>query len=180
MDDINWNTPTMAELYLKQGHREKALAIFRQRRQTHPADLQSRLRLIHIEHDNPKAKGESMSFRERLEKVVREVPGATSAMIMGFDGLEVDGYHHQGDKEEMAVILIEYSAAIQKLRDVEELMPEVGGLKDLTITRDTGTCLLRPLSEDYFLAMMVGKEGLPGKARFMMRLLASDMHEDFV
>ena len=168
----------MAELYLKQGHRDQALEIYRKRRYTHPDDLRSRLRLVELEKEE--GKGANMSFRERLERVVKDVPGATSAMIMGFDGLEVDGFHRGADNDEMAVILIEYSQAIQKLRNVESMLPEIGGLKDLTITRDTGTCLLRPLSSEYFLAMMVERNGLPGKARYMMRLLASDIREEFV
>lgn len=158
----------MAELYFKQGHREEAIAIYQRLVAQNPNEPQLRQRLAEIS-------GGSMNFRESLQRMVDSVPGAVSAMIMGFDGIAIDSFDRGSSTIDLPSLLIEYSGATQQLRQAAAATPQIGALTELTITRVSGTCLLRPLSDEYFLAVVLGPSALVGKARFMMRMLSPSL-----
>lgn len=170
----------MAELYLQQGHVEQALAIFRKLVRERPDDATTVRRLAEVEASLATGRGEPMNFRESLQKVVDSVPGALSAMIMGFDGIAIDLYEKQAGMIDLPTLLIEYSSATQQLRQVIETMPDIGDLIELTVRRENNTCLLRPLSEEYFIAVVLTPTGLSGKARYMMRIVAPGLTKELV
>lgn len=121
-----------------------------------------------------------MTFRESLQHLVDNVPGAVSAMIMGFDGIALESYDREGGGGgiDLPTLLIEYSGATQQLRRVVETVPEVGAVTEVAIERSSGTCLLRPLSDEYFMAVIVRPDGLTGKARYLMRMLAPQILQE--
>ena len=120
-----------------------------------------------------------MTFRESLQHIVDNVPGAVAAMIMGFDGIALESYDRDGGSGiDLPTLLIEYSGATQTLRRAVETVPEIGAVTEVAVERSTGTCLLRPLSDEYFMAVIVRPEGLTGKARYLMRTLAPQILRD--
>lgn len=119
-----------------------------------------------------------MSFRDSLQRVVESVPGAISAMIMGFDGIAIESFERESGGVDLPTLLIEYSGATQQLRQAAQQTPQVGHLTELTVSREGGTCVLRPLSDEYFLAVVMGPNAVVGKARFMMRMMAPQLRRE--
>ena len=119
-----------------------------------------------------------MSFRESMQKIVESVPGALSAMVMGFDGIAIDSYEKDAGTIDLPTLLIEYSGATQQLRRAMDTMPDIGHLIEITVRREMNICLLRPLTDEYFMAVVLTPEGLSGKARYMMRVEAPALSKE--
>ena len=170
----------MAELYLQQGHVEQALAIFRKIARERPDDATAVRRLAEVEASLARGRGEPMSFRESLQKVVESVPGALSAMVMGFDGIAIDSYEKNTGTIDLPTLLIEYSSATQQLRRAMDTMPDIGLLTEITVRREMNTCVLRPLTDEYFMAVVLTPDGLSGKARYLMRVEAPGLAKELV
>ncbi len=161
----------MAELYAQQGQVDRAVGIYRKVVAQHPHDTQARKRLSELE-SQPASEGAAMSFREHMQKIVESVPGATACTLMGYDGIPIDTYTVGGGELDMVALLTEYSAATSSLRHVGAEHPLAGSISEVVIATSEITAILRPLNDDYFLAMVLGPTGLSGKARYMMRLAA--------
>lgn len=163
----------MAELFYKQGNTARAVGIYRKVVRERPHDYAVARRLRELEHLTRRP-GETMTFREHMQRIVEAVPGATACALMGFDGIAIDSYEVGGGGLDIPTLLAEYSGAAQLLRH-NSGQPAAGGLTELTITTPHLTAVLRPLNEDYFLAVVLGTGGLSGKARYLMRQAAPDL-----
>ena len=87
MEKVSWDTPTMAELYLEQGHKEKAVQIYRAVVDEFPNHDQARRRLQELTGNLP---GEqTMVFEEQARQFVQKVPGVIACSVMGFDGVPI-------------------------------------------------------------------------------------------
>jgi len=161
----------MAELYLKQGHRDRAIAVYRELVHARPENEQLARRLSEIEQ------GESMIFREYLKEMVDAVPGALAATVMGFDGIAIESYEGQASDIDMASLVIEYGSATKLLRTAAEA---VGSLTEIGVMAKDATVYVRPLGPDYFMAMLVSPEALKGKARYKMRITAPKILKELI
>ena len=119
-----------------------------------------------------------MSFREHIQRIVDEVPGALAGTIMGFDGIPIDTYERQPGEVDIATLLTEYSSATQQVRRAAEELPQAGAISELAIAAENLTALLRPLTAEYFLGVVLRQGGLTGKARFLMRVAAPRLLEE--
>lgn len=158
----------MAELYYKQGHLARAMDVYRRLAQKDPQDSAVRQRLRELRQEW----GGSMSFREHVQGVVESVPGALACTVMGFDGIAIDSYEAPGATLDVPTMLTEFSSAATQMRRASSLQPDLGRLGELTIETDVFVTILRPLTDDYFLAVMLKPDSLVGKARYMLRCIA--------
>jgi predicted regulator of Ras-like GTPase activity (Roadblock/LC7/MglB family) len=176
VSDVSWKTPTMAELYFKQGHVDQAVAIYRELVAERPDDTQLAQRLRELQAPT----GGLMSFREHLQRIVSSVPGAMSAAVLGFDGIVVDGFEAPGNPYDMTVFLTEYTATAKHLSQSVSRVPDVGTLGDIAINAENVTCLMRPLTSDYLLSVMMKPGSLNGKARYIMRVVTPLLAQELV
>lgn len=162
----------MAELYLKQGHSARALAIYRRVVRERPQDTEAARRLAEIEAQITSKRGQPMSFKEHIQGIVDQVPGAIAGVVMGFDGIPIDTYEKSPGELEITVLLTEYSSAARQARHGVDNVPESGEVNEVMIVAENVTAVLRQLTEEYFLAVVLKAGGLSGKARYLMRLAA--------
>ena len=119
-----------------------------------------------------------MSFREQIQALVEAVPGATAAVLMGYDGIAVDSYQRPDHGIDSAAVLAEFGATLQQFNRSGLLQAEVGPMQELLFKSLKHTTVLRPLNEAYYLAMVLRPDGISGKARFMMRLASPQLLRD--
>ena len=165
----------MAELFIKQGQPSRALGIYRKVVRDRPDDKVARRRLRELETSLARDRRLPMTFREQMQHIVESVPGATACALMGFDGIAIDSYEVGGSGLDIPTLLTEYSAATQMLRQSGQQQPLAGSVNELIIATGALTAVLRPLNEEYFLAVVLGPDGLAGKARYLMRLAAPQL-----
>ncbi len=110
-------------------------------------------------------------FTEILQQLLADVPGARSATVMGFDGIAITTKDSLSADGTEAAAAVEVAAVTSQLRRAAEGIG-AGEVREITLETDGLTTLLRPLTSEYCLAMTLGPEGLAGKGRYLMRILA--------
>ncbi len=112
---------------------------------------------------------------DTLRKIVEDTPGATGAILMGFDGIAVMQHlakgHERSDIESMAM---EFSFRFIELRKAAQSL-DMGEISDITIRAQGGTVLCRVLNEEYFVAAVLHDSAHFGKGRWMLRSAAPEL-----
>jgi len=109
-------------------------------------------------------------FSELLDRLLREVPGARVVTVMGFDGIAIETRDKDGSVSETPAA-VELAAVTSQLRRAAEGLNE-GDVHEVSLETGGSVTLLRPLTSEYCLAMTLGADGLVGKGRYLMRVLA--------
>jgi predicted regulator of Ras-like GTPase activity (Roadblock/LC7/MglB family) len=110
-------------------------------------------------------------FKEALQDLLRGLPGARSATVMGFDGIAIDSVDVDGATGQEQSAAIEVAAVASQLRRAAEGLG-AGDVQEVALETDQQVTLLRPLTTEYLLAVTVGKDGYVGQARYRMRVAA--------
>lgn len=113
-----------------------------------------------------------------LEAICNAVPGALAATVMGYDGVPVDSYEHQDAEGEtdVSALLIEYSCLLGQVKNSAQMFA-AGDLKEFSISSDNLTALIRPINEEFILALALSSPGYSGKGRFLLRVHAPNLAE---
>ena len=115
-------------------------------------------------------------FTTKLEDAVKNVPGGEAAILMGFDGILVDMF--QGNQDvDVETMGMEFSVVLKDVRKATELL-EAGAAQEMTVRTDRLLSVLRIVNDEYFLIMSLSPKGNIGKARYVLRMLASDIYKD--
>jgi predicted regulator of Ras-like GTPase activity (Roadblock/LC7/MglB family) len=175
--ELSWDTATMAELYFKQGHPAEAAEIYRKLARAHPDDVRAAERLLEIEAHIAAQRGGGMGFREHIQRIVQSTPGAVACTIMGFDGIAIDTFEQGAGDVDIPNLLVEFSAAAQQLRR-NAAQSQAGSFVEMLVTSQHLSAILRPLNEEYFLAVVLKPSALTGKARYLMRLAALPLAQE--
>jgi predicted regulator of Ras-like GTPase activity (Roadblock/LC7/MglB family) len=175
--DLSWDTATMAELYFKQGHPEQAIDVYRRVIAREPGNTRAAQRLREIEQSLNAQRGQPMTFREHIQRIVQSTPGAVACTIMGFDGIAIDTFETGTGEVDIPVLLVEFAAAAQLLRRNATQSP-AGGFVEMVVTNQHLSAIVRPLTEEYFLAVVLAPNALVGKARFLMRVAAAPIAKE--
>lgn len=110
-------------------------------------------------------------FTEVLNRLLREVPGARAATVMGFDGIAIESADAQdADGTEQAATIEVAQVTSQLQRAAQGL--GAGEVREISVEADGHTTLLRPVNSEYFLALTLAPGALVGKGRYMLRVMA--------
>ena len=117
-----------------------------------------------------------MIFEESISALLQDCPGASAVAIIDPDGMPVAFVPPEGEVEEVGAEL----AAV--LKDVFQAEDELhhGRLQQLSIEAETAELIVTPLASGYFLVVVLGRDGLAGKARFLSRLTGERIHSEFI
>lgn len=113
-----------------------------------------------------------MGFREQIQEIVDQSPGAVICSIMGYDGIPIDTYAVGGGDLDLNVLLTECTASMTQLHRSVDEQPALGMLADTVVAGTQFTTITRRLTKEYFIAIMVKTDGLPAKARYLLRVHA--------
>lgn len=161
-----WETPTMAELYCRQGLPERARAIYRKILRDKPEHAVARQRLLDLE--TGARDGGHVGFRQAVQQIVDQVPGTLACVVMGYDGVPVE-HVTVGGSLDTEGLLAQISVACQPLRDLAGRDDGPGALQHVSLTTDKLQIELLSLSADHFLAAVLEPGAIAGQARYMMR-----------
>lgn len=116
---------------------------------------------------------------ETLKKVVENAPGSKGAILMGFDGITVEQYVRPEFAEAMDIesMAMEFSFRFLELRDAASSL-EMGAITDITLKAEYGTVVVRVLSSEYFVAIILAEPNNMGKSRWLLRSNAQALSAD--
>lgn len=112
---------------------------------------------------------------DTLRTIVEQTPGATGAILMGFDGIAVMQALAKGrEKTDIESLAMEFSFRFIELRKAAHAL-DMGDVSDITIKAAGGTVLCRVLNEEYFVAVVMHDAAQFGKGRWMLRTKADEL-----
>lgn len=115
-------------------------------------------------------------FKAILETVVTSCDGGVGSVLMGFDGIAIDQYRIDGSSLDLNLIGIEYSNVTKEIRNAAEVLT-LGGLDEVTIKAEHYYVIIRALTEEYFVALMLERNGNFGQGRYLLMRETSALRE---
>lgn len=118
-------------------------------------------------------------MEEILQKIVEGTTGAKGAIIMGFDGITVEQWVKPQFRQELDIesMAMEFSFRFLELRDAANSL-EMGTISDITLKAEYGTVLVRVLSQEFFVTVLLENAAHMGKGRWMLRSQAAALSAD--
>ncbi|MDA8169137.1 MAG: hypothetical protein M0Z59_05485 [Nitrospiraceae bacterium] len=118
-----------------------------------------------------------MSFSEILKEMTSKVDGAVSAMIIGTDGIPVQEYAREKllDLEDLG------AEASQMIKDISLAAENlgIGQAREFSIISDTCGIIMRMITPEYYLALVIRPDGNYGKGRFVLKSAVPKIEADF-
>ncbi len=117
-----------------------------------------------------------MNFDQPIQQLLESCPGARGAAIVDPDGIPVIVSPRENSLEVLGAEL----AAI--LRDLAEAAREFqhGSLEQFVVFAEDAVIILTTIAAGYFLVLVLGRDGLAGKARFLSRVAQARLHSEFI
>jgi predicted regulator of Ras-like GTPase activity (Roadblock/LC7/MglB family) len=116
-------------------------------------------------------------FDETLRRIVETTDGAVGALIMGLDGICV-ARAEAGSEIDIDVVAAEYTTLLRKsMKNAEDAA--LGELRELVVTADRLAFLIKPITSEYFLLLVLGAHRGLGRARFELRKAQLLLEEEF-
>ena len=121
-----------------------------------------------------------MTFREILEKIVDQTPGALAAAIMASDGIPVDECSRNSEEMDLAAMAVEFQGVLEGSRKVAgALYGDLGGgLEELILITTKHQLFFRQIDDEFFVTVALATTGSLGKARYLVRTLLDEMRRE--
>lgn len=115
-------------------------------------------------------------FKEILEEVVNSVDGVKGVCLMGMDGIAIEQVVSDGNVN-VDEVGVEIGSIIKK---IEELSPYLkgGNLREFDLIFEEYLVVVRKVTEDYFVFIILDPYGNFGKARYYIRKVLPDIRRE--
>lgn len=117
-------------------------------------------------------------FLERLSQINDRIQGAVALSLVGKDGIVVESINSDPALD-MELLAAELIAQVRAISDNHREL-EVGEVEHLSVTTDRLTLMISAVTRDYYLFLVLGRNGNYGQARFELRrarlLLEKDLY----
>lgn len=118
-------------------------------------------------------------FKELLESIVERTEGSLGALIMGTDGIAVEKVLGEaGIDANLDVAAAEFTSLVRSAQRAGT-DTGLGGLRELVVSLETATLLMRLLSRDYFVVLAMNSQGNLGRGRFELRKAELKLAKEF-
>ena len=120
-----------------------------------------------------------MTFREILQSLVVQTPGALAAAVMAGDGVAIDEYAKPGSDVDLGAISIEFGRVFHQSQKVAGALDASrgGALEEMLLVTGASQVYFRQLDDDSFLVVALEATGIVGKARYLARTLVQEIRE---
>ena len=118
-------------------------------------------------------------FKEMLEAVIERTEGSLGALIMGTDGIAVEKVLGEaGIEANLDVAAAEFTSLVRSAHRAGS-DTGLGGLRELVISLEGATLVMRVLSRDYFVVLALASRGNLGRGRFELRKAELKLAKEF-
>jgi predicted regulator of Ras-like GTPase activity (Roadblock/LC7/MglB family) len=119
-----------------------------------------------------------MDFNEVVSEVVESVSGCIAGVIMANDGIPIADYVKPGSSVDIQALGIEYTNILKEIIKTADVL-QAGEIEELTVCTDQLVFVLRLITEEYFFAIALTPDGNYGKGRYLLRLNAPRIADEF-
>lgn len=120
-------------------------------------------------------------FRETLEGVAARVEGVRGLSLIGRDGITLEsvGLATGGQDAQLEPVAAELTGILKHLMTAESGI-EFGIIQQFTIESDSSILILVAVTSEYYLLVLLSREGNFGRARFEARRAAGLLEKELV
>ncbi len=106
-------------------------------------------------------------FSEILQRIVEGTGGGIGAVLMGYDGIAIDQYFAPDEELDLQMVVVEYSNVLKEIRKTADIL-SLGDMEEISIRTDRLIIVIRVLNDEYFVALVINRDGNFGKGRYLM------------
>lgn len=118
-----------------------------------------------------------MSYRDALKQLADSVDGALAAIIMGYDGISIDEYLVENVPFDLQLLAVEYANLLRDIRRTIDLLQN-GDMQEVSIATDRVRVLVRTISDEFFLVLIIDADGNFGKGRYLLARESYNLREE--
>ena len=118
-------------------------------------------------------------FNKILAKIVDGCSGGVGAVLMGFDGIGIDQYNVEENTLDLNLVGIEYSNVTKEISNAADVL-RVGKLQEVSIKTEQYYVIIHSLTDEYFVALMINRNGNYGQGRFLLMREAPALRQALV
>jgi len=115
-----------------------------------------------------------MSLRDTLRGIVEGVEGGIAAMIMAYDGIPIDEITVGQTDLDLQLLTVEYATVLKEIKRAVEVI-KAGEMEEVSITADQVRVIMRVLSDELFVVLVMAEDGNFGKGRYLLRLKSPEL-----
>ena len=115
-----------------------------------------------------------MSLKGILTEIVENVAGGRAVVIMASDGIPIDQVVVDEGSFDLQLLSVEYATLLGDIRRAVELL-NVGDMEELSITSGDMCVVLRVLSQELFVILVMDRDASLGKGRYLLRLKSYEL-----
>ena len=120
-----------------------------------------------------------MSLKDTLNAIAEKVEGCRAVAIMAADGLPIDEVVVQQGELDMQLLTVEHATVLKDVRRAVALL-EVGETEEICITSNQLYVIVRALSDDLFMILVLDRSANLGKGRYLLRLASVDVSRELL
>ncbi|RII27204.1 MAG: GTPase [Geobacter sp.] len=109
-----------------------------------------------------------MSFKITLKTIVESVEGGVGAIIMGYDGIEIDAYGLEDSALDVQLLAVEYATVLKEVKKTVEVLKS-GDMEEVTIATSLYRVLVRAINDEFFVVLVLLSDGNYGKGRYLLK-----------
>ncbi len=115
-------------------------------------------------------------FNAILTRIVEQTAGGIGAVLMGYDGIAIEQYFRPNPGLDLNLVAVEYSNILKEIKKAGEIL-NTGEMEEVTIRTERFYVLVRILTDEYFVALIVDGAGNFGKGRYLLLREAGNLKE---
>jgi predicted regulator of Ras-like GTPase activity (Roadblock/LC7/MglB family) len=117
-------------------------------------------------------------FKDTLRRIADRVEGARGVSLIGLDGIPIDSVEIDRDVP-LDSVAAELTAFAKSL-SVSRMDSETGEVDQFAVITDRAILLLSAVTKEYFLLVILRRDGNLGRARFELRKAALTLEKELV
>jgi len=115
-------------------------------------------------------------FQDSLRRIAERVEGTRAVSLVGVDGIPIDTYG-PGESVSVESVAAELGSFVKSSRPAEG---DSGSVQQLCLVTDAGKAILSRVTEEYYLLLLLTKEGNFGRGRFELRKAALALEKELL
>ncbi|AMV71825.1 GTPase [Desulfuromonas carbonis] len=106
-------------------------------------------------------------FAEILQEIVEGTAGGVGAVLMGYDGIAIEQYFKPCEGVDLQMMAVEYANVLKEIKRTVEIL-NTGDMEEVAIKTERFYVVIRALTDEYFTALTLQRDGNFGKGRYLL------------
>ncbi|HEY3306947.1 MAG TPA: roadblock/LC7 domain-containing protein [Desulfuromonadaceae bacterium] len=118
-----------------------------------------------------------MSLKDTLREIITKVEGGLAAIIMAYDGIPIDEITIDQSEFDLQLLTVEYATVLKEIKRASEVI-KVGEIEEVSIVTARLHIILRVLTDELFVVLVMTKDSNFGKGRYLLRLKSFELAQE--